>query len=175
LRHRKPNGRQPRRKKGNASSQKPLSAKWLVGGIVLLVMVAGVLFYSQWGPEGQKSTLVKASADNPHPVADAGRDDFTDLIGRWRRVDGGYRLEIRQVGDDGRVTAAYHNPRPINVARAEALLKKGEQHVYIEFQDVGYPGSAYALVYRPKDDTLAGYYFQAAVKKTYAVQFTRTD
>jgi len=40
---------------------------------------------------------------------------------------------------------------------------------------VGYPGPAYALVYQPNEDVLAGYYFQAAVKKTYAVQFARTD
>ena len=173
--HRKPNGRQSSRKEVPQSSPKQLSALWLVCGIFLLVMVAGALFYFQWSPKEQKSILMTASADNPRHVADAGREDFTDLIGRWRRTDGGYRLEIRQVSDDGRVTAAYFNPKSINVARAEALLKKGEQHVYIEFQDVGYPGSAYALVYRPKGDSLSGYYFQAAAKQTFAVRFARAE
>ena len=48
--------------------------------------------------------------------------------------------------------------------QAEASLKKGAPYIFIELQDVGYPGSTYTLMYHPQQDILAGFYFQAAVK-----------
>ena len=41
------------------------------------------------------------------------------LRGRWVRPDGGYVIEVRDTQAGGRVEAAYFNPRPIKVSRAE--------------------------------------------------------
>src|SRR5512147_1971506 len=36
---------------------------------------------------------------------------FEKLTGLWQRPDGGYLIEIRSVGPDGEMDAAYFNPR----------------------------------------------------------------
>ena len=61
------------------------------------------------------------------------------------------------------------------VSRGEASLKEGAQYIFIELQDVGYPGSTYTLMYRPQQDILAGFYFQATVKQTFEVIFVRAE
>ena len=48
------------------------------------------------------------------------KPDFAALKGRWFRTDGDYVVEIQNVGADGQMQAAYYNPKPINVSRAEA-------------------------------------------------------
>ena len=98
---------------------------------------------------------------------------FSNLIGRWLRPDGGYIIEIRNIGADGRMDAVYLNPRPINIARAEASWKNGSQEVFIELQDTGYPGSTYTLDYIPDQDIFTGVYYQAAIKKGFEVVFVR--
>jgi hypothetical protein len=95
------------------------------------------------------------------------------LQGRWQRNDGGYVLDIRNVDPGGKLTAGYFNPRPINVARAEASQDGGAVRVFIELRDVNYPGSTYNLIYIPADDRLTGTYFQAVERATYDVYFTR--
>jgi hypothetical protein len=98
---------------------------------------------------------------------------FQKLEGRWQRDDGGYILDIRGVDAAGKLTAAYLNPRPINVATAEASMLGQTLRVFIELRDVNYPGSTYQLTYDPADDSLKGSYFQAALKETYEVAFAR--
>ena len=39
--------------------------------------------------------------------------------GRWLRPDGGYVLQLSDPGPNGELKAAYFNPQPINVSRAE--------------------------------------------------------
>jgi len=39
--------------------------------------------------------------------------------------------------------------------------------------DVGYPGSTYTLTYDAKEDVLRGIYYQAAMKQSFDVYFTR--
>ena len=68
---------------------------------------------------------------------------------------------------DGTLKAAYFNPRPINVARAQFSRKDGTLTVFIELRDVNYPGSKYNLKYDPKSDRLIGTYFQAVQAETY--------
>ena len=53
-------------------------------------------------------------------------NDFQRLAGRWLRTDGGYVLELRDIKKDGSLKAAYFNPRPINVSRAELHRKEGK-------------------------------------------------
>jgi hypothetical protein len=98
---------------------------------------------------------------------------FQKLEGRWQRGDGGYILDIRGVDAAGRLTAAYLNPRPINVARAEASLEGGALKVFVELRDTNYPGSIYRLTYEPGADRLRGTYYQAALRETYEVEFGR--
>ncbi len=50
--------------------------------------------------------------------------EFQLLMVHWQRTDGGYIIEIRSINTDGKITAGYFNPRPINVSRAQAAMYK---------------------------------------------------
>jgi hypothetical protein len=95
------------------------------------------------------------------------------LISRWVRPDGGYILELRDIKKDGNLKAAYFNPRPIKVFKAEWKRTQGIITVFVELRDVNYPGSKYNLQYDPKTDRLKGTYFQAFYGETYDVEFIR--
>ena len=71
------------------------------------------------------------------------------------------------------MNAAYFNPQPINVAKADASQDGETIHIFIELRDVNYPGSTYNLTYDPADDSLKGIYFQAAIGQTFDVYFLR--
>jgi hypothetical protein len=103
-------------------------------------------------------------------AADSG---FERLKGRWLRPDGGYVLEIRAVDARGTIDAAYLNPRPIHIARAEAARKGSTLNVVVELRAPNYPGSTYTLTYDPKSDQLKGTYFQAVMQQTFDVVFVR--
>jgi len=98
---------------------------------------------------------------------------FQKLEGRWQRDDGGYIIDISRADAGGTLTAAYLNPRPINVAKAEASMLGQTVRVFIELRDVNYPGSTYQLTYDPAGDRLKGNYYQAALQETYDVVFVR--
>jgi hypothetical protein len=98
---------------------------------------------------------------------------YQRVQGRWQRADGGYIIDISKVEADGKLTVAYLNPRPINVAKAEASRAGDALTIFIELRDVNYPGSVYQLTYDPAADGLRGTYFQAALRETYDVVFTR--
>jgi hypothetical protein len=100
-------------------------------------------------------------------------DDFQPLLGRWQRTDGGYVIEIRSIALDGKISAGYFNPRPINVENAQASMHKEQIKVEVKLRDVGYPGSAYTLVYVPEKDVLLGSYFQAVSRQYFDVLFVR--
>ena len=111
-----------------------------------------------------------AAADMPQS---AGKIDEQRLLGHWVRPDGGYILELNEIGKEGNLKAAYFNPRPINVARADWKRKQGVITVFVELRDVNYPGSKYNLQYDPKTDRLKGTYFQAIQRQTFDVEFMR--
>ncbi len=100
--------------------------------------------------------------------------DVKLLEGRWLRPDGGYILELRGLGRDGSLSAAYFNPRPIKVYQGVWTRQGGKIAILVELRDVNYPGSTYNLEYEPKSDRLKGTYFQAVERQTYDVQFMRT-
>jgi hypothetical protein len=106
-------------------------------------------------------------APAPQPV------DFKKLVGRWVRTDSPYVIEIRAARDDGTLEAAYYNPRPINIARAEARKKSHGLEVFVEMDDVNYRGSTYTLTYDRANDQLKGVYFQATMRQSYNISFTR--
>lgn len=98
---------------------------------------------------------------------------FQKLQGRWQRTDGGYIIDIRSVDAAGKMSAAYYNPRPINVSKAEASLDDGLVKLVLELRDVNYPGSIYTLTYDTAADRLTGSYFQAVEGATFEVSFAR--
>jgi hypothetical protein len=97
----------------------------------------------------------------------------TRLIGRWVRPDGGYVLAVERVEPDGKVTAQYLNPQPIRVSQAQASVKDGAVQLFVELNDVGYPGCTYLLTYDQATDQLAGTYYQATMRQRYAIAFER--
>jgi hypothetical protein len=99
--------------------------------------------------------------------------DFMALKGRWARTDGGYIIEIKSVDAGGRIQAAYNNPNPINVSRAEAARSGAAVTVFLELRAPGYPGSTYTLIHDPKSDTLKGIYHQAVLQQNFEVVFVR--
>src|SRR5262245_59610708 len=131
-------------------------------------------------PRGRRSTFVAvtvvaviAAATAFVFLRGAFIPNFGPLTGRWTRLDGTYSLEIRSVAPSGRIDVVYLNPRPINVARAEASREGNALKVFIELQAPGYPGSTYTLTYDPTNDQLAGGYYQAALQQSFDVRFVR--
>jgi hypothetical protein len=129
---------------------------------------------------GQKESAPPAQASltnqppSPAPAAAETKPEFQRLKGKWLRPDGGYIVEVKSVADSGKMEVAYFNPRPINVARAEASQDGGVTKVFIELRDVNYPGSTYTLTYEPGGDQLKGIYYQAAMQQRFEVGFVRT-
>jgi hypothetical protein len=98
---------------------------------------------------------------------------FESLKGRWLRPDGGYVLEIRAVDPAGKIDAIYLNPKPINVAKAEASRDGSTVKVFVELRAPNYPGSTYTLTYDSQQDQLKGIYFQAVQQQNFDVFFVR--
>lgn len=95
------------------------------------------------------------------------------LRANWMRSDGGYVLAITKVADDGKLQAAYLNPNPINVEKAETTTVEGQLRVFVVLRDVNYPGSTYDLRYDAVNDQLVGEYFQAGQQQRFQVAFER--
>ena len=109
----------------------------------------------------------------PKRTASAGPDPVK-LVGRWLRSDGGYILKLSDPGPDGRLQAAYFNPRPINVSVAQWKHQEGHLGAFVELRAPNYPGSTYTLAYDPVRDRLVGIYFQAAIRQKFEVEFERS-
>ena len=106
-------------------------------------------------------------------IASASEAKVSKLAGRWVRTDGGYVLELKDIAANGKLKAAYFNPRPINVSKAEWQSKDGYSSVFVELRDTNYLGSTYTLAYNPSTDSLVGIYFQATLKQQFEVEFKR--
>lgn len=132
---------------------KPTGKKIKPGLLIIFIIIIPAIFYF---------LFFINSNDTPH-----------DLKGSWLRSDGVYTIEIKDVQDDGKLTAAYYNPEPINVGKASWREQEGNILVYVELRDKNYPGSIYRLTYDEKNKTLNGSYFQAVTKETFEVYFTR--
>ena len=109
---------------------------------------------------------------SPPALAQA-QPDLMALRGRWVRTDGGYVIEIKSVEPGGRMQAAYYNPNPINVSRAQAARSGAAVTVFIELRGPGYPGSTYTLIHDPQSDELKGIYHHAVLQKNFEVVFIR--
>jgi hypothetical protein len=98
---------------------------------------------------------------------------FDTLKGRWLRPDGGYVLEIRSIDSNGKIEAAYFNPKSINIAKADASQDGPTLKVFVELRAPNYPGSTYTLSYDQEHDQLRGIYFQAVQQQSFNVYFVR--
>ena len=143
--------------------------------LAVAVVAAGVL----WWVKGRHADAPPAAApaavnttNQPAPAATP-NPGFEKLTGKWQRTDGGYIVEIRSVEPGGKLDAAYFNPRPINVAKAQASQEGAVTKVFIELRDVNYPGSTYNLAYEAASDQLTGIYYQAALQQRFEVVFVR--
>ena len=108
-----------------------------------------------------------------NPAVAEDQIDFKELIGRWIRNDGGYVIEIKSIDAEGKMEAGYYNPRPIYVSVAKVTRESNGIKIFIELRDVGYPGSTYTLNYSPAEDSLVGFYYQAAMQQNFDVVFAR--
>lgn len=99
--------------------------------------------------------------------------DKTKITGQWVRTDAPYQLRISDVKDNGTMTVAYFNPKDIYVGKSSWAELNGTISIYVELQDVNYPGSNYTLYYVPGQDVLSGKYFQAVEGVTYDISFAR--
>lgn len=118
------------------------------------------------------------SADSKTPAPAAAKDAKPDsrvLKGKWLRTDGNYVIDIKQIAPSGRIDAAYLNPNPIHVSKAELAKDNAALKIFLELQDTGYPGCTYDLTFDPKTGQLQGKYFQAAQQQTYDVNFQRIE
>lgn len=153
-----------------------------VGGYLLAALVVLAAGGGIWWWRTQPTALAGASAASTEPQATnsppnaAGRvvrPEFQKLKGKWERLDGGYVIEIKDVDAEGKLDAAYFNPKPIHVARAQAAMDGATLKAFIELRDVNYPGSTYTLVYGPSSDQLTGIYYQALQQQSFDVTFIR--
>jgi hypothetical protein len=169
---RKSKKKQPAGKSSPGDKQRGLKISVAVAALAAVAFVAVALYVARDKAQEEKQET-PTFADSAKPKAF--KIDLNRLLGRWLRPDGGYVIEIQRIGANGRLDAAYFNPHPINVSRAEASHEENEIKVFIELQDVGYPGSIYHLVYDPQGDVLSGTYFHAGLNQTFDVVFVRTN
>ncbi|MBI5684510.1 MAG: hypothetical protein HZC54_05490 [Verrucomicrobia bacterium] len=137
---------------------------------LLLALTTALIVSCGQPADSPQTTTVPASA----PAA-ATANDYQPLIGRWARTDGDYMIEIKSITADGKAETGYFNPRPINVARAEASREGGTLRLFMELRDSGYPGCLYKLTFDKAASRLTGTYFQAAQNETYPVTFEKAQ
>jgi len=170
LKRRRPSSRKPSTKSGvRRVSVLTVTLVLAVGIVATFALLRG----RQPGGMGWPLPSSPAPSISLAATADSAESGFRALSGRWLRPDGGYILDIRDVDARGKIDAVYLNPRPINVARAEATGDGATLQVFVELRAPGYPGSTYTLRYEPQRDQLEGSYFQAALQQRFAVVFVR--
>jgi hypothetical protein len=146
-----------------------------LNNLLLLVLAAGILSAcgkKEDAPWPAPPLAADSGTNQPAPAATPNAG-FGMLKDKWQRPDGGYILEIRNVEPGGKMDAGYFNPRPINVAKAEASYEGQTVKIFIELRDVNYPGSTYDLNFDPPSDSLKGIYYQAAIQQRFEVVFVR--
>jgi uncharacterized protein (DUF2147 family) len=170
-----------KRRKSNRHQKLPIPATAKRGVRVAPAVFVAVAFFvtlSLWWWKVKSADIsppaaVRIEANAANPAAAEGKTEFQKLKGGWRRPDGGYVLAIKDIADRGAMDAAYFNPNPIHVAKAEATKDGGATKIFIELRDVNYPGSTYTLTYDPASDQLTGIYYQAVEQQRFEVVFER--
>ena len=116
--------------------------------------------------------LLRAEETTADTTVTENVDDGSTLIGQWRRPDGGYVLEIKTLSAEGRLEAAYFNPRPIKVESGQWRFGGDRLQIRVRLNDTGYEGAFYLLQYDATTDKLVGEYHPAS-QETFTVEFER--
>lgn len=140
---------------------------------IIILLILFYFFRSEWQADSKMEATPSAISSEQTISHSDEAPDMKRLLGKWKRTDGDYTVEISSASADGLVDAGYFNPNPINVGRSEWVVDKGILYVMVELQDVNYPGSTYGLQYDPSSDKLLGMYYQAVDESTYNVEFVR--
>jgi hypothetical protein len=163
---------EPEGKSGPQAASQRLGAR----RVILILLTVGVFAGLAYVILQEKPTTAPpgtASAVKGSGAVLAAKTKFEPVKGHWVRPDGGYVVDIREVDARGTMVAAYFNPRPINVSRAEAATAGASVKVFIELRDINYPGATYNLTYDPGSDQLKGIYFQPVLQQSFEVFFVR--
>ena len=142
--------------------------------ILVVVLVAVVVVAGVWWLRSGRDTEGKPDAGGSTAAALAA-EQVELIVGRWRRTDGGYIVDIRGLDAAGNLMVAYYNPRPINVSQAQVVKSTEGLHIFIELRDTGYPGATYRLDFDGDKDVLTGLYHQPSVNQTFDVIFVRAQ
>jgi hypothetical protein len=103
--------------------------------VILVLLTIGVfvglayLILHERQTKAQPGAVSGVKESGARPEA---KTEFESLKGHWVRPDGGYVVDVREIDASGKMVAAYFNPRPINVSRAEASLVGTTIKVFIE-------------------------------------------
>src|SRR5687768_14395731 len=148
LSRRKNEPRDPAKRAGTAQ-RVPARRPWLLLIIAAAAVVAAVVLLVKSretetdGPHASRAgatdttpgTSTAATREVAAPVAAPAPEK---LVGKWQRTAGDYALDVRRIGAEGRADAAYFNPGPINVSRAEVKQDGGRLVLFVELRDVNY-------------------------------------
>ena len=137
-----------------------------------ITIVVGVIFILVTAFAGISGVLAQSEKAKQEKTE---KNLYERLAGKWVRPDGGYILELREVGSAGSLKAGYYNPKSIKVHSASWQSVEGKLKIFVELRDMNYPGSTYHLQYDPASDRLKGKYFQAVAGQTYEVEFVRGE
>ena len=144
---------------------------FVIGGVAVVTVAALVTAWVVKTPIKQETSSsapgVTTAAAEPVLV------EFEKLKGKWVRPDGGYVLEFKRLLPQNELDAAYYNPNPVHVGKARLYKERGFVKVFVELQDVNYPGSTYTLIYDKENDQLCGVYYQATQQQEYQIAFER--
>jgi len=151
------------RVRGEAALGRPARVVGLrsLAAVLLGVLVTGGSVFAQ-GP-------TPASAAGSPPAA-----EFSRIVGRWVRPDGGYVIDIKAVVAGGKLVASYANPSPLPFYTAEASREGSALKLSFELRAGGYNGSTYTLAYDAASDQLRGVYYQAVARQKFDVVFVRS-
>jgi hypothetical protein len=147
--------------------------------VVTIATLAAIVAMAVWAVRSQlpvthQPVEVAATNISPSQLTPTGRaSEFQAILGRWQRPDGGYILQITNADANGKLDAAYFNPNPIHVSRAQALREGSAVKVFVELRDANYPGSTYTLSHDPAGDQLKGIYYHAGLGQQFEVIFQK--
>jgi len=142
--------------------------------IAIVVVVAAVIVAALWVLRA-RWTAEDDTRTGRSTSAGITSEQVKPIVGRWRRPDGGYIIEIRGLLSGGNLDVGYFNPRSINVAQAQVVQGADGLSIFIELRDTGYPGATYSLEYDGGNDVLTGIYFQPSVNQSFDVVFDRVQ
>jgi hypothetical protein len=138
-------------------------------GLSALVVAFGICAWPAIAADSKQEARAGAEVS-----ATASGADFSILLGRWVRPDGGYTITVEGVDPNGKLDASYSNPNPLPFEQATASMSGDAIEVFLELRAGGYNGSTYNLTYDAATDVLRGVYYQAVAQQKFDIYFERS-